>query len=105
MPAYRSFIPGARYNLRKMINYNGNGANKIECNCFKESYKQLTSSENDPNSISNTLRISNLIQMNIGGRVRFGNSYLNEDYQPLTDSLGSVEGQPGGSYRPLRNKF
>jgi len=105
MPTYRSFIPGARYNLKRMIRYNGNGANQIVCNCFKENYNKFTTSENDPNSISNTLRISNLIQMNIGGRVRFGNTYLNIDYQPLIDSLGSVEGQPGGSFRPLRNKF
>jgi len=105
MTSYRSFIPGAKYNLKKMINYNNNIINQIECNCFKENYNKLTTAENDPNSISNTLRISNLIQMNIGGRVRFGNSYLNIDSQPLIDSLGSLEGQPGGSFRPLRNKF
>jgi len=105
MPAYRSFIPGAKYNLKKVINYNGNGSNQIECTCFKENYKQLTSSGNNPNSVSNALRISNLIQMNIGGSVRFGNGYLNTFSQPFMDSLGSVEGQSGGSFRPLRNKF
>ena len=34
-----------------------------------------------------------------------GNSYLNLESQLLMDSLGSLEGQPGGSFRPLRNKF
>ena len=103
MRSYQYFIPGAKYNLKKLINYNSHYQN--ECNCFKETYKNLKTAENDPNSISNTLRISNLIQINIGGRTRFGNNYLNIESRPLTDSLGSIEGQPGGSFTPLRNKF
>jgi len=103
MHSYQSFIPGAKYNLRKLISYNSHY--QKECLCFEESYKKFNTAGNDPNSISNTLRISNLIQINIGGRTRFGNTYLNIESQPLIDSLGSIEGQPGGSFRPLRNKF
>jgi hypothetical protein len=53
------------------------------------------------------LRIGNIIQNTPGngGRIEFGNSYLNNFDQPLIDSLGSIEGQPGGSYKPLRNRF
>lgn len=103
MRSTRYFIPGAKYNLRKLISYNS--YYQKECYCFKESYKRFTTAGNDPNSISNTLRISNLIKINIGGRTRFGNNYLIIESRPLIDSLGSVEGQPGGSFTPLRNRF
>jgi hypothetical protein len=82
------------------------------CECFKEQYKQLGTAENNPNYQSNNIRISNILSSSYSGRgtVRFGNTYLRENNQPmiLMDSLGGIggmEGQPGGCYRPLRNKF
>jgi hypothetical protein len=106
MYSHQSFIPGSNFNLKKIRLYDS-FIKKLECNCFKETNKQLKTAENDPNFQSNTLRIGNIIQNTPGngGRIEFGNSYLNNFDQPLIDSLGSIEGQPGGSYKPLRNRF
>jgi hypothetical protein len=121
MRSYQSFTPGRNNNSNKITNYNK--YLQETCNCFQDTYKQLKTAENDPNSVSNALRISNLIKNNIGGKVSFGNIggsvsveniggsvrfenfYLLNRCSPLIDSLGSIEGQPGGSFRPLRNRF
>lgn len=102
MSSYQTFTPGKKSNSKKLITYY-NSYSQNECNCFQENYKQFKTAENDPN-ISNTLRISNLLQNNNKGKIRLGNTYLNTTL-PLIHSLGSVEGQPGGSFRPLRNRF
>lgn len=78
------------------------------CKCYEQQYKQVKTAENDPNYQSNTLRVSNLLlnaSFTGGSKLKFGNTYLNPDLQPIMDSLGSMEGQSGGSYKPLRNKF
>ena len=78
------------------------------CKCYEQQYKQVKTAENDPNYQSNTLRVSNLLlnaSFTGGGKLKFGNTYLSPDIQPIMDSLGSIEGQSGGSYTPLRNKF
>ena len=103
MTSYQYLMPGKKGNCKRLVKYNYYYQNA--CNSFEVNYKQLKTAENDPNSVSNTLRISNLILNNIGGKTRFGNTYLNIESQPFIDLLGSVEGQPGGSYRPLRNRF
>lgn len=118
MTSYQSFIPGAfrklnqltgsTYNLEKtQTNTYNLELRNIQCLCFRDSYKMLKTAENDPRYQSNTLRVSSILRNNSGqgGRIEFGNTYLNNDVQPLIDILGSVEGQPGGSYTPLRNKF
>jgi hypothetical protein len=95
-------MPGRNANLKKLINYESQ--KNVYCLCIQEQYKKFKTAENDPN-ISNTLRISDLIQSNIGSKTRFGNAYLLNRPTPLIDSLGSIEGQPGGSFKPLRNRF
>jgi len=116
MSSYQSFIPGAFRNLNQLTGSNYSLKNNpnyilqlrnVECLCYKDNYKSLKTAENDPNYQSNTLRISNLIQNfnGRGGKIKYGNTYLNNQVQPLIDILGSIEGQPGGSFTPLRNKF
>jgi len=83
------------YKLLKNISKNK------ECICFEDKYLKLKQGFNDPN-ITNSLRISQILNNNyLGGRVVFGNN--NIPYK--IDYLGSIEGQPGGSYSPLRNQF
>jgi hypothetical protein len=101
MHSYQSFTPGRNSNSKKLINYCSHY--QSQSNCFQENYKQFKTAENDPN-ISNALRISNLLKNNIKGKIRIGNTYLNTSL-PFIDQLGSIEGQPGGSFTPLRNKF
>ena len=103
---HQSFIAGAnKNNFKKLITSNYYVSNN--CICFHEEYKKFKTAENDPNYQSNTLRQANIIINSTGlnKSLKNGNAYLTLDTQPLMDSLGSIEGQPGGSFRPLRNKF
>ena len=102
MHSYQYFMPGRNSKSKKLISYNNN--NPIICYCFQENYKKIKTAENNPN-ISNTLRLSNILQNNINGKIRVGNTYLPSGKKPFINSLGSIEGQPGGSFRPLRNTF
>ena len=102
---HQSFIPGASKNIKKLSK--ADLQSRIECLCFQDEYSKFKTAENDPSYQSNTLRLSNIILNNNGVKknLRKGNTYLNLESQLLIDSLGSIEGQPGGSFRPLRNKF
>jgi hypothetical protein len=102
---HQSFIAGASKNFKKLTASDYYLRDK--CVCFKEDYKKFNTGGNDPNYQSNTLRIANLIinSNGISKSLKNGNAYLNLETQPLMDSLGSIEGQPGGSFRPLRNRF
>ena len=116
MTSYQSFMPGSFRKLNQLTGSRYNVKNRspftievrtAECACFRQTYKALKTAENDPRYQSNTLRVSNIIQnYNCrGGKIKFGNAYLIYRDKPLIDILGSVEGQPGGSFSPLRNKF
>ena len=115
MASYKFFIPGASRKLNKLTGSKYNFDKRtydlelrnIQCLFFRDTYKMLKTAENDPLHQSNTLRISNIIKNSggQGGKIKFGNAYLNTEVQPFIDTLGSIEGQPGGSYTPLRNKF
>ncbi len=72
------------------------------CQCRQlNKANDLKQGYNDP-SISEASRISQRIQQsNLGGKITFGNLY-----KPVTlNYMGGWEGQPGGSQKPLRNKF
>ena len=73
------------------------------CACVKRQQRQNTSGQNLIPNISTNMRISQIINTSLGGNTNFGNSYLGQ--QPFIDALGSIEGQPGGSFSPIRNKF
>jgi hypothetical protein len=72
------------------------------CNCQTLSKANpLKQGYLDP-SIPESVRISQRIQQsNLGGKITFGN--MNKPIE--INYLGGWEGQPGGSFKPLRNKF
>lgn len=105
MPLYKHFAPGRNSNASRLINYNAvmdAYSKKIICNCYQEQYKKFTSNTT-VNNISNSQRIAQVINSTIGGSTQFGNYYLGEPV--VFNYLGRVEGQPGGSGAPLRNRF
>ena len=72
------------------------------CSCQMQSKANaIKQGYNDP-SIPESVRIAQRIQQsNLGGKLTFGNRY-----KPVqTNYLGGWEGQPGGSFKPIRNKF
>ena len=77
--------------------------NKFYCGCLKRRQRQFIAGQNLIPNISTNLIISHIIKASLGGKINFGNCYLGQ--QPLIDALGSIEGQPGGSFSPVRNKF
>ena len=76
---------------------------KFYCGCVKRQQRQFIAGQNLIPNISANLIISQIINTSLGGKINFGNCYLGQ--QPLIDALGSIEGQPGGSFSPVRNKF
>jgi hypothetical protein len=70
------------------------------CGCIQQRVNLIKQGWNDPSQTENR-RISQALTGNLGGKTTFGNSN-----NPVTlNYLGGWEGQPGGSIRPLRNKF
>jgi hypothetical protein len=112
------FTPGNKANMKLLLNkslimqnhiYDTNlNSNEIYdyltkdfiCNCIKAKANNIKQGWNDPSQTENA-RYSQILSSTLGGRTTFGNLnrpiYLNE--------LGGWEGQPGGSPKPLRNKF
>lgn len=106
MYSYRQFTPGSNGNCGKLITYAGvvnsnpNNPNFKICNYTNNEI--INKSSLRPN-ISNAQRISGVINNTVGGSTQFGNYYLGEPV--IFNYLGRVEGQPGGSGLPLRNRF
>ena len=73
------------------------------CGCVKRQQLRFIAGQNLVPNISTNLINSYIIKTNLGGKVNFGNGYLGQ--HPLIDALKSIEGQPGGSFSPVRNKF
>ena len=115
------FTPGSKGNLRLFLNaafirqyyqaFNesqiydniANGDDITQgtlCGCIRPRANPIKQGWNDPSQTEN-LRIARAITGTLGGRTTYGNFY-----KPATlGYLGGWEGQPGGSPRPLRNKF
>jgi hypothetical protein len=115
------FTPGNKANLRSFINKsfirqyyktfnttqtteNINNADDISegtlCGCIQQKANNVKQGWNDPSQTQN-VRISQILTGTLGGRTTFGNFN-----KPVTvNYLGSWEGQPGGSLKPLRNNF
>jgi hypothetical protein len=77
------------------------------CACIQEKVNQIKTGYNDPTQPI-SLRVSQLSTQRLGGRTTFGNVGigLGIGVNARTNTyLGGAEGQPGGSPRPLRNKF
>lgn len=100
------FTPGKKSDAREIIKYLSLVTREDQLRdfqCFKEDYKKFSSQAIIPN-ISTTQRISNILKRNVSnGNTQFGNYYLGGPV--VFNYLGRVEGQPGGSGVPLRNKF
>lgn len=92
-----SFIPGSTFKANNTyLIYK-----KYEsCRCIQPYYSKNKTGYNNPLQTTN-MRISQSVTNNLGGRITFGNFGT----PAIVDYLGSIEGQPGGSLRPLRNKF
>jgi hypothetical protein len=73
------------------------------CKCVKRQNRQFISGQIFFPNISANMRNSHIITTSLGGKINFGNCYLGQ--QPVVDALKSIEGQPGGSFSPIRNKF
>ena len=70
------------------------------CGCIPQRANPIKQGWNDQSQTENT-RIAQVITGTLGGRTTYGNFY-----KPVTlNYLGGWEGQPGGSPRPLRNRF
>jgi len=72
----------------------------ISNNRFK---KTIISSDSPSARVSNNQRISQIVNFAKGRKTQYGNFYLGE---PLNvNSLGRMQGMPGGSGTPPLNKF
>ena len=115
------FTPGNKGNLRGFINkqfikqyYRNfnitqtfdtiNNADDIDegtlCSCIPPQANPIKQGWNDPSQTQNN-RISQAITGTIGGKITYGN----RNKPIIINYLGGWEGQPGGSPRPLRNRF
>jgi hypothetical protein len=99
------FAPNSNYinssYLRKLIkNFNEENLQDYQCNCFKETINKSTMGSSDSTKTA-AWRISQILTLNLGGRTAFGNNGI-----PATfNYLGGINGQPGGTLGPIRNKF
>lgn len=102
-----NFTPGKKAHLRRLIEYQSKIESQLVagnpyyfCNCFSERFDKQYNGTNNPFQTENE-RISQILSNSLGGRITFGN--FGQPYQ--IDYLGNIEGQPGGSKKPPRNKF
>jgi hypothetical protein len=70
----------------------------FDCTCVQPEFK-LNQTQNIFQS--ENMRVAAALTNNLGGKLTFGN--LNVPAK--LNYLGGIEGQPGGTPRPLRNKF
>jgi hypothetical protein len=96
-------------NLQPTVEPFINSCNVYEnCECIQEKVNQIKTGYNDPRQ-PQSYRVSQLATQRLGGRTTFGNEGLGlgigVNARTYNTYLGGIEGQPGGSPRPLRNKF
>jgi len=124
--SYRRFTPGQKSQASRMIHYNAvynnlreslnnNPTNpvfnypplqsqkEIICSCYRnEINSNFVDTQTYPNTSTNMI-IAQKIKIGKGSSLQFGNYYLGEN--KTFNYLGKIEGQPGGSGSPLKNKF
>ena len=121
MPAILHFTPGNKANLKLLLQkellrtyYNAFNTNQTTqdilnadqitegtlCNCKPFRSNSVKQGYNDPSQTQNQ-RFASILTGTLGGRTTFGN--LNRP--AVVNYLGSWQGQPGGSFKPLRNTF
>lgn len=116
-----NFTPGNKSNLKKFLqkeylrHYYGyfnttqtfqdinNGDQITEgtlCQCFPFRYNPVKQGYNDPSQTENA-RIASVLTGTLGGKITYGNVNI-----PVPiNYMGGWEGQPGGTVKPLRNRF
>jgi len=112
------FVPSNTYDNTE-LNYEPNSLSIEEpffnscnfyenCECIQEKVNQIKTGYNDPTQ-PQSYRVSQLSRQRLGGRTTFGNIGvglgIGVNARTFNTYLGGIEGQPGGSPRPLRNKF
>ena len=112
MHSQQSFTPGKKSNSSKMINYVASynalfpNAQQLTCigGCVSDKYDKFTVGSDSPSTkVSNNIRTSQIVNYSRGGKIQYGNFYLG---QPLNiNYLGRMEGMPGGSGEPPKNRF
>jgi hypothetical protein len=106
----RQFTPGNKSNSSRLIHYvvGFNAINpdsqRINCQCIPNKYnKNVLGSDSPSVNVTYNSRISQIINSTKGGNVQYGNIYLG---QPIDlNYLGRMQGMPGGSGMPIKNKF
>jgi hypothetical protein len=103
--SYQRFIPGSKSGVKLTTLIKNIGLCQYcnlyqACQCIQQKVNQIKTGYNNPTQ-TEANRITQAITGTLGGRTTFGNFGVPAN---LT-YLGGIEGQPGGSPRPLRNKF
>jgi hypothetical protein len=94
---YQSFMISQTYDV---ITTGSQLASDELCGCIQQRANNIKQGWNDPSQTENT-RIAHAVTGTLGGKITFGNNN-----NPVTiNYLGGWPGQPGGQFRPLRNKF
>jgi len=94
-----SFTPGYNNRFKQLYKY-GVYQNNVTCNCIQPQTYVVKTGSNDPTQTENN-RITRAVTNNLGGKIMWGNFGV----PAKVNYLGGIEGQPGGSLRPLRNRF
>lgn len=111
MYSYGHFRPGGTNNTARIIKYVAE-YNKVysdegqinTCYCIPNKYDKNTPGSYSPSAkVSYATRISNVINLRKGGTLQYGNFYLGESLD--INYLGKIQGMPGGSGMPPKNKF
>lgn len=118
------FRPGKKGGLRKVLNklffchsspgqipFTGTNETCLPCEgigCIQEKVNQIKTGYTDPTQ-PQSFRVAQLATQRLGGRTIFGDFGLglriSANARTNNTYLGGIEGQPGGSPRPLRNRF
>ena len=111
MYSQQGFTPGKKSGSSKMINYVAAynalfpNSQQLTCaQCGTDKYDKFVVGSDSPSTrVSNNIRTSQIVNYSRGGKIQYGNFYLG---QPLNiNYLGRIEGMPGGSGEPPRNRF
>lgn len=105
MPKY--FGPGGgQTTTRKIITYAAFNDKACLCDSNDDNKVKKDSTNYNGLQVSTAQYNANLLKLpNYGGRTQFGNYNTTNSSQLTVNSLGRVQGQPGGSGKPPRNKL
>ena len=111
MHSQQSFTPGKKSGSSRVINYIAAynalfpNSQQLTCdNCAPDRYDKLVVGSDYPSiRVSNSRRISQIVNYSKVGKTQYGNFYLGQPLQ--LNYLGNLQGMPGGSGMPPKNTF